>query len=123
MWDAGLLEEVARLDAAGLREGRTAAKALGYSQALAHLDGRLSAAEAIDDTITATRRFARRQEKWFRADPRTHWLAYDDPRLCEAALTVLAAPSGLPSPGGPTRDRPTRAARARLPVVHNDGDD
>ena len=101
MWDAGLLEEVARLDAGGLREGRTAAKALGYSQALAHLDGRLSAAEAIDDTITATRRFARRQEKWFRADPRTHWLAYDDPRLCEAALTVLAGLplSGLAQPG------------------------
>ena len=86
MWAAGLLDEVARLDAAGLREGRTAAKALGYSQALAHLDGRMGAEEAVEDTITATRRFARRQEKWFRADPRVHWLAYDDPRLVEAAL-------------------------------------
>jgi tRNA dimethylallyltransferase len=93
MWDDGLLQEVARLDAAGLREGRTASKALGYSQALQHLDGRLSAAEAIEDTITATRRFARRQEKWFRADPRTHWLPYDDPRLCETALAVLMAPT------------------------------
>ena len=81
MWDAGLLEEVARLDAGGLREGRTAAKALGYSQALAHLDGRLSAEpRRVEDTTRATRRFARRQEKWFRADPRIHWLAYDDPR-------------------------------------------
>jgi tRNA dimethylallyltransferase len=98
MWETGLLEEVARLNAEGLREGRTAAKALGYSQALEHLDGRLSAAEAIEDTITATRRFARRQEKWFRADTRTHWLAYDDPRLCDAALAVLAAltETGLP---------------------------
>ena len=51
-----------RLDAAGLREGRTAAKALGYSQALAHLDGRMGAEEAVADTIAATRRFARRQE-------------------------------------------------------------
>jgi tRNA dimethylallyltransferase len=90
MWGAGLLEEVTRLEAAGLREGRTAGKALGYSQALDHLDGRLSAAEAVEDTIAATRRFARRQEKWFRADPRIHWLAYDDPQLTEAALAVLA---------------------------------
>ena len=89
MWAAGLLDEVARLDAAGLREGRTAAKALGYSQALAHLDGRMDAEEAVEDTITATRRFARRQEKWFRADPRVHWLAYDDPRLVEAALALV----------------------------------
>ena len=89
MWAAGLLDEVARLDAAGLREGRTAAKALGYSQALAHLDGRMGADEAVEDTITATRRFARRQEKWFRADPRVHWLAYDDPRLVEAALALV----------------------------------
>ena len=66
-------------------------KALGYSQALAHLDGRMSAAEAVEDTIVATRRFARRQETWFRADPRIHWIAYDDPHLVEAALGVLAA--------------------------------
>jgi tRNA dimethylallyltransferase len=91
MWEAGLLDEVARLAGEGLREGRTAGKALGYSQALAHLDGRMSAAEAVEDTIVATRRFARRQEKWFRADPRIHWIAYDDPHLVEAALGVLAA--------------------------------
>ena len=91
MWDAGLLDEVRRLDAAGLREGRTAAKALGYSQALAHLDGLLTDEQAVEDTITSTRRFARRQESWFRPDPRIHWLAYDDPRLTARALDVIGS--------------------------------
>ena len=89
MWDEGLLDEVRRLDAAGLREGRTAAKALGYRQALAHLDGLCSAEQAIEETITRTRRFARRQESWFRADPRVHWLEYDDQRLAERAREVV----------------------------------
>jgi len=91
MWDAGLLEEVSRLDAAGLREGGTAAKALGYHQALAHLDGLLSAEQAVEGTITSTRRFARRQESWFRPDPRIHWLGYDDPRLLDRALDVIGS--------------------------------
>jgi tRNA dimethylallyltransferase len=91
MWDAGLLEEVRRLDAAGLREGRTAAKALGYSQGLAHLDGLLSAEQAIEDTITSTRRFARRQESWFRPDPRISWLPYDDPQLTDRVLAIIGS--------------------------------
>ena len=89
MWDSGLLDEVRRLDAAGLRTGLTAAKALGYSQALAHLDGLLTAEQAVEDTIASTRRFARRQESWFRPDLRIHWLAYDDPRLTDRALDVI----------------------------------
>jgi len=91
MWDAGLLFEVRRLDAAGLREGRTAAKALGYSQALAHLDGLLSVEQAVEETITVTRKLARRQESWFRPDPRIHWLGYDDPQLTERALGLIGS--------------------------------
>jgi tRNA dimethylallyltransferase len=91
MWDEGLLDEARQLDAAGLRDSRTASKALGYSQALAHLDGRLDSAQAIEDTITSTRRFARRQESWFRPDPRIHWLEYDDPRLTERALDIITS--------------------------------
>ena len=91
MWDAGLLDEVRRLDGAGLREGGTAAKALGYRQALAHLDGLLSAEQAVEDTITSTRRFARRQESWFRPDPRIHWLGYDDPQLIDRALDYIGS--------------------------------
>jgi len=91
MWGAGLLDEVGRLEVAGLREGRTAAKAIGYSQALAHLDGVLTAEQAVEETITTTRRLARRQESWFRPDARIHWLAYDDPRLTDRALDVVGS--------------------------------
>lgn len=89
MWAAGLLDEVRRLESAGLREGGTAAKALGYRQGLAHLDGLRSAEQAVQDTITSTRRFARRQESWFRPDQRIYWLAYDDPRLTDRALDLV----------------------------------
>ena len=89
MWDRGLLDEVRRLDALGLRQGRTASKALGYSQALAHLDGRLTADQAIEDTIVATRKFARRQESWFRPDERIAWLPWGAPDLVARALEVL----------------------------------
>ncbi len=91
MWETGLLDEVRQLDTAGLRMGRTAAKALGYSQALAHLDGLLTAEQAVEDTISSTRRFARRQESWFRPDPRIHWLAHDDARLADRVLDVVGS--------------------------------
>jgi tRNA dimethylallyltransferase len=72
MWEQGLLAEVAGLE--GLREGVTASRALGYAQALAQLDGALTEDEAKAQTVTATRRFVRRQRAWFRRDPRVHWL-------------------------------------------------
>ncbi|GAA4733278.1 tRNA (adenosine(37)-N6)-dimethylallyltransferase MiaA [Pedococcus ginsenosidimutans] len=74
MWQAGLLDEVRTLDQLGLRQGRTASRALGYAQALAQLDGTLDEEQAKEQTATLTRRFARRQESWFNADPRIHWL-------------------------------------------------
>jgi tRNA dimethylallyltransferase len=93
MWEAGLLDEVGELAAQGLREGRTAARALGYQQALAQLDGVYDDAEARAETVRATRRFARRQESWFRRDPRVHWLDRDTSEpptaLVEQALALL----------------------------------
>ena len=82
MWEAGLVQEVEALAEVGLREGRTASRALGYQQALAQLAGEYGEQEARAETVRATRRFARRQESWFRRDPRVHWLARsaaDDP--------------------------------------------
>jgi tRNA dimethylallyltransferase len=94
MWDAGLVDEVRGLaDHAGLREGVTASRALGYQQVLAFLDGALSEDEAKAQTVQATRAFARRQEKWFRRDPRVVWLAYDAPDLLERALGAVAGAS------------------------------
>lgn len=91
MWAQGLVEEVRRLEGAGLREGRTAARALGYAQVLRHLAGEWTEAQARDETVRATRRFARRQESWFRRDPRVRWLPYDAPDLLEQALALIDA--------------------------------
>ena len=77
MWRDGLVEEVERLAGAGLRSGRTASRALGYSHVLAMLDGQWSRSEAMTRMISDTRRFARRQESWFRRDPRVRWLPAD----------------------------------------------
>lgn len=88
MVDAGLLAEVERLDAAGLRQGKTASRALGYAQFLRVLDGASTAPEAAEETIVATRQFARRQLTWFRADPRITWLDWQDPGLADRAAQL-----------------------------------
>jgi tRNA dimethylallyltransferase len=75
MWEAGFVAEVKALAAAGLRDGRTASRALGYAQVLAFLDGQLPDEQtARSETVRATRRFVRRQRSWFRRDPRIQWL-------------------------------------------------
>lgn len=89
MWRAGLVDEVRELDRHGLRDGRTASRAIGYAQALQQLDGTLDEAAAQTETITLTRKFARRQRSWFGPDPRIHWLTYDDPDLPARALDVV----------------------------------
>jgi tRNA dimethylallyltransferase len=92
MWDLGLVAEVRRLAEAGLREGRTASRALGYAQVLAFLDGHWSEEQAMAQTIQATRRFARRQESWFRRDPRVIWLDGTAAELGRRALDACAGP-------------------------------
>jgi len=74
MWTDGLVDEVRGLVGVGLREGRTASRALGYRQVLAFLDGELSEPEAKEATIFGTRRFARKQLMWFKRDPRVRWV-------------------------------------------------
>ncbi|MEP7025682.1 MAG: tRNA (adenosine(37)-N6)-dimethylallyltransferase MiaA, partial [Actinomycetota bacterium] len=69
MWQAGLVAEVSELAGRGLREGRTASRALGYAQVLRFLAGEWTQEQAAAETVRATRRFARRQESWFRRDP------------------------------------------------------
>ena len=90
MWSEGFVDEVPALVGHGLREGRTANRALGYQQVLAFLDGELSEAEAKERTISGTRRFARRQDSWFRKDPRVAWLAHDDPERVEKAWQLIS---------------------------------
>ncbi len=99
MWERGLVEEVRRLAEAGLRDGRTASRALGYAQVLRHLAGEWTAEQARDETVRATRRFVRRQESWFRRDPRIRWLDATGPDLPTRALAAVtggSAVSGVP---------------------------
>lgn len=89
MFEAGLLDEAERLLDAGLAEGRTASRAIGYPQAIAVLAGEMSLEEAQERTVIATRRFARRQMAWWRNDPRISWVRYDDPDRVAKALAVV----------------------------------
>jgi tRNA dimethylallyltransferase len=91
MWASGLLDEVRALDARGLRDGRTAGRALGYLQALAEIDGTMTGEQAREETTRATRRFVRRQRSWFRRDPRVTWLDAADPGLTDTALAAVTA--------------------------------
>jgi tRNA dimethylallyltransferase len=72
MWREGFVDEVKSLSMKGL--GKTASRALGYAQILAHLRGECTEAQAHSDTINTTRHFARRQQRRFRSNHRVHWL-------------------------------------------------
>ncbi len=89
MWEQGLRAETEILLGKGLRHGVTASRAIGYSQAVAVVDGALDEAGARTDTAQATRRYARRQESWFRPDPRIVWLDATAPDLLDLALTAV----------------------------------
>ena len=83
----GFLEEVRALS--GLALSRTAAQALGYRELLAHVRGETSLDEAVAEAIRRTRRFARRQERWFRRDPRIRWI--DAPPAVEEVTAIWNA--------------------------------
>lgn len=89
MFEAGFVEEVERLLAAGLATSRTAATAIGYREVAQHLAGDLTLDEAKLRTAVKTRQFARRQDAWFRKDPRVVWVAYDDPDRVEKAIAAI----------------------------------
>ena len=81
MFENGFVEEVQKLMSSGLLEGRTAQRALGYSQIVSHLKGETSLDAAIEETKRATRQYARRQETWFSRDARIKWISTRQPRL------------------------------------------
>lgn len=74
MWEQGFVDEVRLLIASGINSGKTAKAALGYNQIISFLEGRISEAEAKEETKRATRAYARRQETWFSRDARINWL-------------------------------------------------
>ena len=88
MFDNGLVEEVEKLQTQGLVADSTAGRAIGYAQVLDAQRGELTWDEAIERTITGTRRYVRRQRAWFNRDKRISWLdAAGDTR--DQALRVL----------------------------------
>ncbi len=93
MFAAGFVDEVRGLLPAGLREGQTASRALGYQQVLTALDDGDMEKAAVD-TVTGTRRFVRRQRSWFRRDKRITWLDGGTPDLLASALAAIRAGVG-----------------------------
>ena len=94
MFAGGFVEEVEALLARGLVEGRTANRAIGYREVIGFLAGDRSLAEAMEQTTVATRRFARRQDSWFRKDPRIVWVSYDDPDRVDKAVGAVERLAG-----------------------------
>ena len=90
MFEQGLIDEARALVTDGLVRDSTAGRAIGYAQVLAMFDGELTEEEALEQTITGTRRYVRRQRSWFNRDPRTVWLDAADSNVVDLALDSLA---------------------------------
>jgi len=89
MWQQGLIAEVKALEAHGIRDGKTSSAAIGYAQALKQIDGEMTEAEAIADTVRLTQKYARRQMSWFRRDQRIKWLDYQDTEATAKAIALV----------------------------------
>lgn len=93
MWEGGLLDETRRLLEAGLRDGKTASRAIGYSEGIRCIEGEMDQRDAVESTSLRTRRLARRQARWFNPDPRISWIdldAFGDAdRVVAEALRIL----------------------------------
>lgn len=86
MMSSGFLQEVQYVLA--LQPSRTARQALGYNELIDHLEGRCSLDEAVETTITRTRQFAVKQERWFRRDPRIEWVDIEHDPAVEAGPVI-----------------------------------
>jgi tRNA dimethylallyltransferase len=94
MWGGGLLDETEGLVRVGLREGKTARRAVGYAEALRCLEGEITRDEGRALTAQRTRRLARRQARWFLPDERVRWIdgassPGDEGRVVQEALALL----------------------------------
>lgn len=90
MFEQGLIDETRALVKDGLVRDSTAGRAIGYAQVLAMFDEELTEEQALEQTITGTRRYVRRQRSWFNRDPRTVWLDAADSNVVSVALDSLA---------------------------------
>jgi tRNA dimethylallyltransferase len=83
MWQQGIVAEVEALLSQGAL-GKTARMAIGYKQAIAQINGEMSAEKAKAETVALTNRYARRQMSWFRRDKRIGWISSGDQLLSQA---------------------------------------
>jgi tRNA dimethylallyltransferase len=90
MLEAGLLEEVAGLLSAGYRTALTAAQAIGYKELVPVIDGSGDLASAVSAIKQASRRYAKRQLTWFRADPRVRWIDVTELSTAQTVEAMLA---------------------------------
>lgn len=95
MWQQGLVQEAESLIPFGIRDGKTSSRAIGYSQALAQIDGEFTEQEAIADTVRLTQKYARRQMSWFKRDERINWLDYQDAQMNHKAAELVSNWLGL----------------------------
>ncbi|MBN2201518.1 tRNA (adenosine(37)-N6)-dimethylallyltransferase MiaA [bacterium] len=94
MMQAGFLEEVRGLLASGLTAADPAMDALGYRELTAHLQGRLTLEDAIEEIKKRTRQFAKRQMTWFKPDSRIRWFDVNDESDFEAIAEIIAREAG-----------------------------
>lgn len=88
MFEQGFVAEVEHLVQQGLIADSTAGRAIGYSQVLAAMAGEMTWEDAVERTVTGTRRYVRRQRSWFNRDHRVSWVdASGDPTA--QALEIL----------------------------------
>jgi tRNA dimethylallyltransferase len=82
MFDSKIIGEVKKL--MRLKLSRTAKAALGFKEVAGYLNGEHSLEEAISRLKMNTRRFAKRQLTWFKADKRIKW--FNRSRMGERAI-------------------------------------
>lgn len=104
MWQRGLVDEVRALIPRGFKESKTSAVAIGYAQALAQIEGRMSEQEAIEETVRLTQRYARRQVSWFKRDRRIQWLEALEGDVLDQALELIESSSEPNADLGLTHD-------------------
>jgi len=91
MITAGWLEEVRGLLAKGLDRDSPAFQAIGYRQWVEHLDGGVDFETTVQQVVTLTRRFAKRQETWFRREQGVEW--WDARRTRESLVSMMELPA------------------------------
>lgn len=84
----GFLDEVQRLLDRPGGLSRNARQGLGYRELIAHLEGTMTLDEALDEARRRTRRFARRQQRWFGRDTRIHWIPIDTDHAASTEAVV-----------------------------------